>query len=250
MRSLRLAALLALACASPSPYSVERCPSLRSLPPRPTDECAADPESVAYQDRLTALLTSASGPLALRAVLDERSRVASICAEGTARGMENARARRFLSANLGDVWALAPGPSCLAGRRLDLDRRHALLVRIERTEAQCRSEMRGSGGAFRQDGGQLQSSARGTPSALDRRLAPNACIGARLAWLFAEQRGSLWELSARARAGDPGVLLFAPMEGSAPPPAQARLVAYTCSRLGNREALLACMQLMRWELLE
>src|SRR5215475_6233006 len=236
--ALRIAGLLALACASPQPRVVERCPSLKQLPPRPSELCEADAEVVAYQDRLAALLTSASGPLALRVVLDERSRVASVCAEGTAKGMGNALARRSLSANLGDVWALAPGPSCLAGTRIDLDRRHAKLVEIERIEAQCRGEMRATGGGVRSDGGYLASSSREEARPGEREIAPNACIEARLTWLFAEQRGSWWRFSARSRAHASGVLLFAPMEGVRPPPAQARLVARTCRKLGELEALV------------
>ena len=243
--ALRLASLLALACVSRQPGVVERCPSLRHLPPRPSERCEADAEVVAYQDRLAALLTSASGPLALRVVLDERSRVASLCAEGTVKGMGNARARRSLADNLGDVWALPPGPSCLAGTRIDVDRRHAKLVQIDRIEAECRAEMRATGA-----GRSNVSVARSEPSPTDREIAPNACIESRLSWLFAEQRGSWWRLSARARARTSGALLFAPMEGVQPPPAQARLVARTCTKLSERDALIACMQELRWELLD
>ena len=253
MRSLRLALLLvfAVCCAAPTPYSVERCPDLRRLPPRPDDVCAADAESVAFQDRLTALLTSTAGRLALRVTLDANSRVASVCAEGTARGMEGARSRRLVSANLGDVYALAPGPACLANRRIDLDRRQALLVQIDRTEVQCRGEMRSSGGALVVgDQGYNPSAARGDATALERRLSPNACIGARIAWLFAEQRGSLWTFSARGRSNDPGVLLFSPIEDAQPPAAPARLAAQLCEKQTTREALLACMHRQRWELLD
>jgi hypothetical protein len=246
-RPLRIASLLALACVSPQPGAVERCPSLRQLPPRPSERCEADAEVIAYQDTLAALLTSASGPLALRVVLDERSRVASVCAEGTVKGMENARARRSLADNLGDVWALPPGPGCLAGTRIDVDRRQAKLVQIGRIEAQCRGEMRATGG----DPGRSNASiARNEPSPDDREIAPDACIESRLSWLFAEQRGSWWRLSARARGRSSGALLFAPMEGVQPPPAQARLVARTCAKLGERDALVACMQELRWELLD
>jgi len=248
--ALRLVALLAVACAATSPRAVERCPSLKRMPPRPSAQCEEDPEVIAFQDRVAALVTSASGPLALRVVLDDRSRVASVCAEGTARGMENARARRTLSANLGDVWALPPGPSCLAGTRIDLDRRHAKLVEIERTEAQCRGEMTATGGSSRADGGALQSSTRTTPSPVDRAIAPNACIEARLSWLFAEKRGDWWQLSARAYSKESSALLFVPLERVEPAPAQARLVARTCAKLTEREALLVCMELQRWELLE
>lgn len=247
---LLLAALLTVACAASQQRLVERCPSLKRLPPRPTEQCEADPESVAYQDRVAALVTSTSGPLALRVVLDENSSVASVCAEGTARGMENARARRTLSANLGDVWALPPGPSCLAGRRIDLDRRHAKLAEIERTEAQCRGEMTATGGATRADNGAMQSATRMNPSAADRAIAPNACIEARLSWLFAEKRGTWWQLSARAYSKESSALLFVPLERVEPAPAQARLVARTCAKLTEREALLVCMELQRWELLE
>jgi hypothetical protein len=241
--ALRLAALLGLACASPQPYAVERCPSPKQLPPRPSTQCKAGPETVAYEDRLAALLTSAAGPLALRVALDGRSRVAAICAEGTSRGMENARARRTLAANLGDVWALPPGPACLAGTRIDLDGRRAKLALIERTDLQCRQEMRGTGGA------PLGSGTRSNPSAIDRAIAPNACIGARLAWLFAEKRGTWWRLFALAPANTTA-LLFAPIEGAQPPATAASLVATACAKLSERSELLACMQEEGWELLE
>jgi len=246
---LRLVALLGLACASPQPHAVERCPSLKQLPPRPSAQCQADPEAVAYEDRLAALLTSAAGPLALRVALDERSRVAAICAEGTSRGMENARARRSLAANLGDVWGLPPGPACLGGARIDIDRRRAKLVEIERTESACREEMRATGGAFSSTGGIRNSNVRSDGSPLERAIAPNACIGARLAWLFAEKRGSWWRFFARAPTKT-GMLLFAPIEGAQPPPTEASLVANACAKRSERSELVACMQEQRWELLD
>ena len=87
--------------------------------------------------------------------------------------------------------------------------------------------------------------ALGDPYYAFRREEPGAG-----AWLFAEKRGSWWQLSARGRTSDPGVLLFAPMEGVSPPPALARLAAQLCSQRERREDLLACMQEQRWELLE
>jgi hypothetical protein len=70
------------------------------------------------------MIEEMAGPLLVRVEFDSRSSVHAVCADRTSAETWR-RARTRVANNLGTITDTPPGPSCLAGSRLDFNRREA-----------------------------------------------------------------------------------------------------------------------------
>ena len=133
-------ALPLFACASVNQSHLPKCEPIEALPALPDSACLGDADTTAYRDRLRESMGSDVGSLFVRAILDESSRMRSLCTEST-RGPGGWRADRNLSERLLEFAEIAGGPACLANRRLDLNRRAAKLAQMKRRRLECTVEM-------------------------------------------------------------------------------------------------------------
>ena len=156
--ALALAALAALAaCAGVEvdPNETPLCGPVASLPPLP-DAGACDGQALdAYASQLSdRAVTRMSGAL-VRVAFDDAARVGSLCVAAS-----NPRvawdARRHVAAQRDALAQLAPGPACLAGRRLDLNRYQAALAEIDYAGFLCSGQGRDFEGCMEQHGDWIQ----------------------------------------------------------------------------------------------
>jgi hypothetical protein len=203
---------------------------LESLAPL-AQECEPG-ELAEYEASLADRIVPHAGRALVRVALDDEARVDAICvAEGP--GYGPGRARRALGERLDEIRALAPGPACLAGKRIDLNRYEAVEARMRAQETRCREQTR----VTRESHG---------PTPMRDRTAPGAygvyereyerCMEYDADWIALDQPGStrpaLW-----ARPEVPG-----------PPGPDAHDTTRRCWRLSRVfEKRVACIEADGWE---
>lgn len=206
--------------------SVERCAALSALAPRATRECRESEEARTFVQAVEPTIREDAGALLVRLELDGSSRVRGVCADGVPTRTEW-KARRRVGARIAALMETEPGPACLAGKRLDLNRRAAKLAEIEQVERLCRDE--------------VLVTRDSTSGYLTRRfLERNAseCTARRATWVLVHD------------ADSGASLLFAKPETPSPPKLHARDTASRCGRLEDFEAQVTCVQGEGWEPLE
>ena len=217
-----------LACASPH-SQLQRCEPIAALPALPELACRADPQTREYRDRLTESMGSDVGPLFVRAMLDDSSRVRSLCMEST-RVRRGWRAEQNLSRRLSEFTEVEAGPACLANRRLDLNRRAAKMAKIKQRRSACFGEL-----------GTISKGGKG-------RTAPQS--GSMITgenWICTEAGADWVEVS------PPGLrhpLIFAKPEVSNPPTVTANKIRKNCLRKRDYRGQVSCIMGYGWELLE
>ena len=220
-------ALLCLACVEGSSGAprVESCAPLPELAPLASRQCREDSQALAFEESLRGPIEEDAAALLVRVEFSDETRVRGICANG-ASGASEWKARRALGARLADLMGIHPGPSCLAGRRLDLNRRAAKMAEAERVAFRCRERfrttraMRHGYGALRFAGSQLDE-----------------CMEHEATWIYVYRRGVMQPL------------VFGKPEVVAPPAVRARDTASRCSRQDEVAAEIACIEEEGWELL-
>jgi len=222
-------AVASLACADgggPDGESVDACAPLAKLPPLAAADCRASADANAFEQRLREATKDDSGSSLVRASLGEDSRVTSLCADRTG-AMGEWKVRQALGARLPALRALAAGPACLAGTRVDLNRRAATVAESERAEDRCDQRARTT---------RDTRSGAGTPLIVARQL--QECVEYEADWIFVYRPGSM----------EPAV--FGRPQVVDPPDVRARDTASRCRRENDRDAEIACIESEGWELLD
>jgi hypothetical protein len=140
-RALAVAAAPLCGCASPDADTqrVALCGPLEAQAELPAT-CAPgelDEFSKAVADHVERHARSAL----VRVTLDEASRVRALCVEDGP-GYGPGTARRELAAHVDAILALPPGPTCAAGKRLDLNRYEAKWAEVRERETRCGEQTR------------------------------------------------------------------------------------------------------------
>ena len=229
MRGPVLAAccVVALACADGSSTGgTERCAPLAELSPLPSLQCREAADALAFEQGLRTAIGDAAGGLLVRVELGEDARVRTLCAVDRPGHWKE---RRALAGELAAVMQMPAGPACLAGKRLDLNRRAAKQAEIQRLEWHCQRRLQTS----------LETS-RGVvgPQLTSRQW--HDCIEFDADWVVVHERGVM----------EP--LLFGKPEVVDPPTVRARDTASRCSRkhkIGS-DAQVACIEAEGWERLD
>lgn len=138
---LILAAVLGTGCASSAPDAdrVPLCGPLETQAKLP-DACAPGELDELSSSLWGAMRDHARSAL-VRVELDETSRVREVCVDDGP-GYGPTSARRALSEQLDAILALPPGPTCAAGKRIDLNRYGAALAKLRDREARCGEQAR------------------------------------------------------------------------------------------------------------
>lgn len=224
-----LIVLLVLSCASLDYSNAPECAVLESQAPLPDLSCAQSPASVVFTQNLSGAMGRDLGSLLVRATLDEQSRVTGLCVDGQ-QVPGGFRRRANLSARYLEFAAIDGGPECLAGRRIDLNRRKAKQALIKRRTAVCKSQIE-SVRVTRQGPGASQ---------VPRREFEN-CLDFEASWLTLHQ------------VGRQQPYIFGRPEVVDPPAAEASATRTKCNRKhknGNPDDIVACIIADGWELLE
>ncbi len=147
-RTVRVSALAAcslvcLSCADGSSGvpRVEQCAPLAELAPLPSPECREEAEARAFAQSLWDVIEDDAAALLVRFELGDAARVRSICADGMFARSEW-KTRRAIGTQLAKLMEVRAGPPCLAGRRLDLNRRAAKMAEVDRLEFECAGRAR------------------------------------------------------------------------------------------------------------
>jgi len=217
----------ALSCADGfAVEGVERCAPLAELAPLPLAECRDQADARAFEQRLQALIAEAAGGLLVRVELGADARVRTLCSEDLP---GHWKARHALAGELASVMQVPAGPTCLAGKRLDLNRRAAKHAEIQRLKRECERKFRMS----------LETSRDVDAARLSSRQWHD-CIEFDADWIVVEQRGVM----------EP--LLFGKPEVVDPPTVRARDTAARCGRkhVTDRDAQVACIEADGWERLD
>ncbi len=204
----------------------ERCAPLAELAPLPSQACREDSQALAFEQNLSAAIEENAAALLVRVELGDDARVRRICANG-ASGASEWKARRSLGAQLADLMGTRPGPPCLAGRRLDFNRRAAKIAEADRAEFRCREQFRTT-----------RETTRGFMSLRFAATDLDECLEHEASWIYVYRRGVLRPLV----FGKPEVLV--------PPSVRARDTASRCSRKNGVDAEIACIEAEGWELLD
>ena len=150
------------------------------------------------------------------------SKAQNACAGGPSAATET-RARLAIAGHLGEIMNHAPGPACLARKRLDLNRQQSKLAEIKNVERTCSEAARHSSEM------QLSMDLRINAIRQSRELARNAD------WVLIEQPGQ--------------TLLFVKPDVSDPSDARAADTGIRCSRSANDlDAQIACIEQDGFEL--
>jgi hypothetical protein len=217
-----------LACAgggSDSP-SVDVCAPLAELAPLPEPECRQSEESRSFERMLQAAIQDDAESLLVRVELGPDAHVRAVCAEGVATRTRWS-AERAVGRRVPELLAMSPGPACLAGRRLDLNRRAAKMAEAENAEYLCTERRR-----------QTLETTPGIDPLRRSQQVWNQCL----------EHDATWILVHRVGVMDP--VVYARPEVVDPPPVRARDTASRCSREFNFDAKIACIESEGWERLE
>lgn len=222
--SLLWLACVWVACADGSTAPrAERCAPLAELAPLASQECRESEEAIAFTDALQSVVEDSAYGMLVRTELDDGSRARTICADGAPNRREW-KERLTLGSRLVDLVQMPPGPVCLAGKRVDLNRRAAKLAEVDETEFRCANHVRVTRDAER---------GHATPRFLDRALTN--CIQHEATWVLLYETGVMQPL------------VFAKPEVVDPPPVPARDTVSRCGRVHVFEKRVACVEAEGWE---
>jgi hypothetical protein len=129
---------LAAACATQQP-AIPYCTDAAAALPPAAPACASEPEARRVKQELSALAVPEAHWNLVRVAFDGESRVDAVCVE-RARYTDGWNARVKLSAREAELRAVAPGPACLAGTSLELNRLGARRAQIDVVAEDCRRE--------------------------------------------------------------------------------------------------------------
>ena len=213
--------------------SVPMCGPLEMLAPRP-EGCAAG-ELESFSNALSDAVPDPARQSLVRVELDEEARVSDVCVE-SGPGYAPGRARRALADHLDAIHALAPGPACAAGKRIDLNRYQAKWEQLHERETRCTEQTR----VTRETHGLTQVRDRTAPGAYgvyDREY--ERCMDYQSDWIALDAPGS----------NRPA--LWAKPEVPNPPDLDAYDTATRCKRSSHVfEKRAACIEADGWERLE
>ena len=213
--------------------SVPQCGPLETLAPRP-ESCAAG-ELEPFSKALAAAVPVPAHGALVRVELDDAARVRAVCVE-TGPGYGPGRARRALAEHLDAIHALAPGPACAAGKRIDLNRYEAKWAQVHELETRCSEQTR------------ITRETHG-PTAVRERTVPGAyglyereyerCMDYQSDWIALDAPGSTRPA------------IWVRPEIPNPPASDAYETATRCKRLSQVfEKRAACIEADGWERLE
>ena len=124
------------ACASVDVDTIPICGPVASLQPLPDVRSCDEIELRQYVLMLREKAIARASRALVRVEFDETSRVRAVCTEAAVRRDEWSQ-RKHLAEQSNAIASLPPGPSCLAGRRADLNRYEATLAEIGRAAKLC-----------------------------------------------------------------------------------------------------------------
>jgi hypothetical protein len=128
-------ALLA-ACVTDDAVSVRSCPPLEASPP-PADPALCEGRELAdYTAELSDQIVVRNTRSLIRVGFDEAARVRSVCVDERV-GRHAWNARRDVAEQLVEMGEIPPGPACVAGKRIDLNRYEAKLAEAKEAQGWC-----------------------------------------------------------------------------------------------------------------
>jgi hypothetical protein len=129
-----------LGCASIDIEKIPTCEPLASLQPLPDVRSCDVQELAEYASVLRKKAIAPASRALVRAEFDETSRVRAVCVEAAV-ARDAWSQRRHLAKQFEEIANLDPGPGCLAGKRLDLNRYEATLAEIGNAARLCAGQM-------------------------------------------------------------------------------------------------------------
>jgi len=176
-----------LACASPDAGRVPLCGSHASLAPLPAAQSCDARELAEFSAGLEKRLGERADRALVRVEFDGAAAVRSVCAED-APGYGRDGARRAVAENLDALLASPPGPTCLADKRLDLNRYEAAWAEIHERETRCGEQTR------------VTRETQGSPTTVRNAIVPGAygvyereyerCLDYEADWIALDAPGS------------------------------------------------------------
>lgn len=130
---------LLLACSGREALPI--CTAVERSVARPDRSCVESAAGAAFRRGLADQVGSVAGGTRVHLLLDAQASVGSVCSDrssGTAGFGERVR----LAERVAGLLDAAPGPACMAGRRLELNRLGARLREIDGEMLRCRREVR------------------------------------------------------------------------------------------------------------
>lgn len=217
-------ALLALAgCASRSEW-VSRCEPGARFAPEPA--CSAAPETQLLSERLDALISDQTDPIAVLVGFDASGRVESVCAAHTI-APKQWDGQRELNARLPEILQTPAGPACLAGRTLVFNEAGAVIGGLRAQLADCRSFQAGSTGLY------------------DRLCLQSRQIRRGELWFFNDKRDYPYVFVPDAQAKGRGQVLDRCSDYVGVTPTQLPQITIGFTR--NHETLTRCTQGLGWK---
>lgn len=131
--------VLAIGCSDRA--ALPLCTRAESAIAEPNAGCREEAATVAFTGHLAGLLEPAAGGTRVQLLFGADARVRAQCADRSP-GISGWRERRRLAEEAGAVHALPPGPGCLAGTRLALNRVAAREQEIDGEMLNCRERYR------------------------------------------------------------------------------------------------------------
>lgn len=231
LRSLRgwivfLLALPAFSCASVDAAQIAQCEPLKDQAALATASCSSSPEAVRFEQQLSETMGRDLGSLLVRVTLDEQARLGAMCVDG--RPVPGGyRKRANLAARFDEFAAIDGAPECLAGRRIDLNRRKAMQAEIKRRTNRCQSEF--------ESVRVIQSASTGAQVA---QYEFEECLDYRANWI------TLYAI------GRQQPYIFGKPEVAEPETAEASETRAKCNKRRRPKDIAACIEADGWELLE
>ena len=231
LRSLRgwtvlLLALPVVSCASVDAAQMPQCEPLEEQASLATASCSASPEAVRFEQQLSESMGRDLGSLLVRVTLDEQARLGAMCVDG--RPVPGGhRKRANLAARFEEFAAIDGAPECLAGRRIDVNRRKAMQAEIKRRTNRCQSEF--------QSVLAIQSASNGTQLAQHEF---EECLDYRANWI------TLYAI------GRQQPYIFGKPEVAEPENLEASATRAKCNKRDRPKDIAACIEADGWELLE
>lgn len=230
LRSIRRLVLILplFACASVGAPELPECESIERLAALPDASCMGDPATAEFRSRLRESLSSDVGPLLVRVMLDDSSRVRSLCT-GSTLVPGGWRARTNLSTRYAEISEIDGGPACLANRRLDFNRKAAKLAENKRRRLGCTRDL----ATITRTGAGLSG-----PESATMAGESQTCVDHGADWIVLNPGG----------LKHPSV--FAKPEVADPPAISASKTREKCFKLRGFDARVTCIKDEGWELLE
>lgn len=129
-----------LACASVDVETIPLCGPVASLQPLPDVRSCEARELGEYASALRDKAVERGSRALVRAEFDDAARVRAVCVEAAV-ARDAWGPRRHLAEQSEGIANLEPGPGCLAGRRLDLNRYEATLAEIGHAARLCAGQV-------------------------------------------------------------------------------------------------------------